>query len=134
MGGVVGGATGAALAAIVMIFEMTLDYTVIIPLTLTVAISYAVRKSMIRDSVYTRKLTLRGELVPESLRADLQFTRRAASIINSHLAILPAATRLQDLPSNGNEAFVVTDASGAVAGAVTKHGVISNCALLRIMF
>ncbi len=39
MGGVVGGATGAAIAAIVMIFEMTLDYTVIIPLTLTVAIS-----------------------------------------------------------------------------------------------
>jgi CIC family chloride channel protein len=121
MGGVVGGATGAALAAIVMIFEMTLDYTVIIPLTLTVAISYAVRKSMIRDSVYTRKLTLRGELVPESLRADLQFTRRAASIMNSHLAILPAATRLQDLPSNGNEAVVVTDASGAVAGAVTRE-------------
>src|SRR5271170_6177727 len=39
MGGVVGGSTGAAMAAIVMIFEMTLDYTVIIPLTLTVAIS-----------------------------------------------------------------------------------------------
>ena len=100
MGGVVGGATGAAMAAIVMIFEMTLDYTVIIPMTLTVAISYAVRKSMIRDSIYTRKLALRGELVPESLRADLQFTRRAASIMNSHLEILPAATRLQDLPSN----------------------------------
>ncbi len=44
MGGVVGGATGAAMAAIVMIFEMTLDYTVIIPMTLTVAISYGVRK------------------------------------------------------------------------------------------
>ena len=31
MGGVVAGATGAAMAAIVMIFEMTLDYTIIIP-------------------------------------------------------------------------------------------------------
>ena len=79
MAGVVGGATGAAMAAIVMIFEMTRDYTVIIPMTLTVAISYGLRRSVIRDSIYTRKLVLRGDPVPESLRADLQFTRRAAS-------------------------------------------------------
>ena len=70
MGGVVGGSTGAAMAAIVMIFEMTLDYTVIIPMTLTVAISYGVRRSLIKDSIYTRKLTLRGESVPETMRAD----------------------------------------------------------------
>jgi CIC family chloride channel protein len=82
MGGVVGGTTGAALAAIVMIFEMTLDYTVIIPLTLTVAISYGIRRSLIKDSVYTRKLTLRGEPVPESMRADVQQGQRAAGIMH----------------------------------------------------
>jgi chloride channel protein, CIC family len=81
MGGVVGGATAAAMAAIVMIFEMTLDYTVILPMTLTVAISYGVRRSLIKDSIYTRKLTLRGEPVPEGLRADVQFSRRAADIM-----------------------------------------------------
>jgi CIC family chloride channel protein len=70
MAGVVGGSTGAAIAAIVMIFEMTLDYTMIIPLTLAVAVSYATRRSIIRDSIYTRKLTLRGEPVPEALRAE----------------------------------------------------------------
>ena len=73
---VVGGSTGAAMAAIVMIFEMTLDYTVIIPMTLTVAISYGVRRSLIKDSIYTRKLTLRGESVPETMRADVQLPRR----------------------------------------------------------
>ncbi len=82
MGGVVGGSTGAAMAAIVMIFEMTLDYTVIIPMTLTVAVSYGVRRSLIKDSIYTRKLTLRGESVPEAMRADLQLARRAASIMH----------------------------------------------------
>ena len=64
MAGVVGGATGAAMAAIVMIFEMTRDYTVIIPMTLTVAISYGVRRSVMRDSIYTRKLVLRGIRYP----------------------------------------------------------------------
>ena len=122
MGGVVGGATGAAMAAIVMIFEMTLDYTVIVPMTLTVAISYAVRRSVIRDSIYTRKLALRGKPVPDSLRADLQFTRRrAASIMSSHPEILPASTRLQDLPTNRNGALPLIDGSGAVAATVTEE-------------
>ena len=123
MGGVVAGATGAALAAIVMIFEMTLDYTIIIPMTLTVAISYAVRKSMIRDSIYTRKLVLRGELAPESLRGDLQFTRTAASIMNSQLRIVRTATRLQDLPKETKEAFVVAEDNGAVGGVITGERV-----------
>ncbi len=82
MGAVVGGATGAAMAAIVMIFEMTLDYTVIVPMTLTVAISFGVRRSLIADSIYTRKLTLRGEFVPETMRADVQLSRRAAGIMH----------------------------------------------------
>ena len=119
MGGVVAGTTGAAMAAIVMIFEMTLDYTIIIPMTLTVAISYAVRRSVIRDSIYTRKLTLRGELVPDSLRGDLQFARTAASIMNSHVGIVPASTPLHELPKKTNEAFVVAEENGAVEGAVT---------------
>ena len=119
MGGVVGGATGAAMAAIVMIFEMTLDYTVIVPMTLTVAISYAVRRSLMSDSIYTRKLVLRGDPVPETLRADLQFTRRAASIMNSPVKVLPATTRLRDLASTANGACVVTDESGTVGGAFT---------------
>jgi CIC family chloride channel protein len=121
MGGVVAGSTGAAMAAIVMIFEMTLDYTVIIPMTLTVAISYAVRRSVIRDSIYTRKLTLRGELVPDSLRGDLQFARTAASIMNSQVGIVPAATPLHELTKKTNEAFVVAEENGAVGGAVTRE-------------
>jgi CIC family chloride channel protein len=123
MGGVVAGATGAALASIVMIFEMTLDYTIIIPMTLTVAISYAVRKSMMRDSIYTRKLTLRGELAPESLRGDLQFTRTAASIMDSKLRIVRTATRLIDLPNEKHEAFIVAEDNGVVGGVITGERV-----------
>jgi CIC family chloride channel protein len=119
MGGVIAGSTGAALTAIVMIFEMTLDYTVVIPMTLTVAISYAVRKSLVRDSIYARKLTLRGELVPESLRADLQFTRCAASVMNPHVEILSPEKPLKDLELNATEVVLVTDMAGRVTGAIT---------------
>ena len=123
MGGVVAGATGAALAAIVMIFEMTLDYTIIIPMTLTAAISYAVRKSVMKDSIYSRKLVLRGELAPESLRGDLQFTRTAASIMNTQLRIVPRATPLHDLPKGTNEGFLVAEDDGALGGVLTGERV-----------
>jgi CIC family chloride channel protein len=81
MGGVVGGSTGAAMAAIVMIFEMTRDYTVVIPLTLTVAVAYGTRRALVHDSIYTRKLHLRGSYVPEILRADVHFARKASEIM-----------------------------------------------------
>lgn len=122
MGGVVGVATGAAMAAIVMIFEMTLDYTVVVPMTLTVAISYAVRKSMMKDSIYTRKLTLRGEPVPETLRADLSLMRRAKSLMHTNVEILPATKRLSDLrkpPATGSIAIIVSGAGGELTGIVT---------------
>ena len=72
MAGVVGGATGAAMAAIVMIFEMTLDYNVIIPITITVALSYGVRKALCSESIYTLKLARRGHHIPSALRANRQ--------------------------------------------------------------
>ncbi len=124
MAGVVGGATGAPMAAIVMIFEMTLDYTVIIPLTLTVAISYAARRSVIIDSIYTRKLTLRGERVPESFRADLEMACRASDIMNPHPAVVAATAALREVlePSkNGNAAVLVTSDSGTVTGVVPSE-------------
>ena len=111
MGGVVGGSTGAAMAAIVMIFEMTLDYTVILPMTLTVAVSYGVRRSLIKDSIYTRKLTLRGESVPGTMRTDLQLTRRAASIMHPATPELLAAFAAAGSTANGDYIAVSGDDS-----------------------
>ena len=65
----VGGATGAAIAAIVMLFEMTRDYSIIIPLTITVVAAYGVRKILSRDSLYTLGLKRRGHPIPASLEA-----------------------------------------------------------------
>jgi CIC family chloride channel protein len=64
MVGVIGGSTGAVMTAIVMIFEMTMDYTVIIPVTITVALSHGIRKMLSPQSIYTLKLVRRGHLMP----------------------------------------------------------------------
>ncbi|MEJ2747048.1 MAG: chloride channel protein, partial [Anaerolineae bacterium] len=67
MAGMVAGMTGAAMTTIVMIFEMTLDYNVIIPMTVTVALSYGLRRLVLRESMYTWSLIRNGRFVPETL-------------------------------------------------------------------
>ncbi len=137
MAGMVGGATGAAMAAIVMIFEMTLDYTVIIPMTITVAISYGVRKLLLRESIYTMKLARRGHAIPESLRANFQQLKRAREVMDSRMMAVPASTTLSEFARTALEHtdvswFLVEGPSG-VLGVVAKEAAIgavepSRCA------
>jgi CBS domain-containing protein len=41
--------------------------------------------------------------------------------MNSHVEILPATTRLQDIPRDVEKAFLAADASGDVMGAITAR-------------
>ena len=131
MAGVVGGATGAAITAIVMIFEMTLDYNVILPMTVTVAISYGVRKFLCKDSIYSLKLTRRGHNMPEALQANFPMVRLARDIMEKGLRVVPASTRLdalsQVLSEPGQGEYLLVENQGVVAGVI-KH----NSALQRL--
>ena len=128
MAGVVGGATGAAMAAIVMIFEMTLDYNVIVPMTITVAISYGVRKVLSRESIYTLKLARRGHYMPESLRTSPLYVRRAKEMMSPRFRVLPAATTLAEFAriaadQTSPAVFLVED-DGRLAGFVRREAAL----------
>ena len=69
MAAMVGGTTGAALTATIMVFEMTRDYTVILPVILTVMLACAVRYWLSPATIYTLKLLRRGHVVPQGLQA-----------------------------------------------------------------
>jgi len=97
MAGVVGGSTGAAMAAIVMIFEMTLDYNVIVPMTITVALSYQVRQALSPESIYTMKLARRGHHMPDALQTNFHQLMRAADLMDTGVVILPATDALGQL-------------------------------------
>jgi CIC family chloride channel protein len=135
MAGMVGGATGAALAAIVMIFEMTLDYNVIIPMTITVALSYGVRRVLSRNSIYTLKLVRRGHYMPEAMRADFHQLQRARDFMDRNFAVLASTRNLDDIAQIAVEQpdiswFLVED-GGRVRGFVTKEAALSPLCQLR---
>jgi CIC family chloride channel protein len=123
MAGVVGGSTGAAMAAIVMIFEMTLDYDVVIPMTITVALSYGVRKLLSPESIYTLKLARRGHCMPEALQTNFHQQRPAREVMDAKLGSVPAGCPLVEFAraaatDAGTSWYVVTNGEDVVGLAL----------------
>ncbi len=83
MGAMVGGGTGAVMTAVVMIFEMTLDYDIIMPMIVAVAMSVGVRRLLSRENIYTLKLVRRGQAIPKALHANMFLVRRAQEVMDS---------------------------------------------------
>ena len=88
MAGMVGGATGAPMTAIVMIFEMTLDYSVILPITITVALSYSLRTMLCKESIYTLKLVRRGHFMPAALQVNFLQLRSVRDVMCREVATI----------------------------------------------
>ncbi|MEJ2479999.1 MAG: chloride channel protein [Acidihalobacter sp.] len=92
----VGASTGAAVTAVVMIFEMTRDYYVIIPLIIAVSLAYGIRRLLLPESIYTLKLSRRGQHIPSSIQSHLYLMRGALELIQEPFIKLPANTQLAD--------------------------------------
>jgi CIC family chloride channel protein len=132
MTALVAGATGAALTAVVMIFEMTLDYTVILPLTLAAAVSYGVRRVLLAESIYTMKLARRGHEMPEALQANAHLVHHVADIAMGDVAVVDVASKPQalKLEAEGPSHFVIVR-DGAVVGVLARDWAQSHRALLE---
>lgn len=125
MAGIVGGVTGAAIMAIVMIFEMTLDYNAVLPMTITVAISYGVRKFLCKESIYTLKLARRGHHMPEAMQANFHLLRLARDLMDKDIVTAPPSTsitglaRLISQPCHNR--FVLIEEPGKLLGVVQSE-------------
>jgi CIC family chloride channel protein len=60
MAAVFAGATRAPITAGIILFELTGEYTIILPLLLAVIVATGVSRLLSRDTIYTRKLSRRG--------------------------------------------------------------------------
>ena len=122
MGAMVGGGTGAAMTAVTMIFEMTLDYQIVLPMILAVAMSLGVRRMLSTENIYTMKLVRRGHPIPKALHANMFLVRSAAEIMESDVLVLDEATpfsRFLELATKeGGLRHVVVTRSGTVVGGL----------------
>ncbi len=122
MGAMVGGGTGAAMTAVTMIFEMTLDYQIVLPMILAVAMSLGVRRMLSTENIYTMKLVRRGHPIPKALHANMFLVHSAAEIMESDVLVLDEATpfsRFLELATKqGGLRHVVVTRSGTVVGCL----------------
>jgi CIC family chloride channel protein len=98
MAGMVAGTTGAVMTGIVMVFELTRDYSVIMPAALTAAIATAVRQVLVRPTIYTLKLLRRGDVVPQGLQAWIDGERRAKDLMTTGYIVIASDGTLEAGP------------------------------------
>jgi len=67
----------------VMILEMTREYHAVLPLILVVGTAHGVRRLIMRDNLYTMKLSRRGQPVSQSLHTPLLLLRNIADLAST---------------------------------------------------
>ena len=90
MGAMVGGGTGAVMTAVTMIFEMTLDYSIVMPMIVAVAMSIGVRRVLSHENIYTLKLVRRGRAIPKARHANMFLVHAAREVMDTDIEVLPA--------------------------------------------
>jgi CIC family chloride channel protein len=96
MGALVGGGTGAVMTAVTMIFEMTLDYSIVMPMIVAVAMSIGARRVLSRETIYTLKLVRRGRSIPTARHANMFLVRSAREVMDADIQVLPAEASFDD--------------------------------------
>jgi CIC family chloride channel protein len=123
MAAVFAGATRASITAIIMLFEMTRDYTIILPLMIAVVISTVISRSLNRETIYTLKLVRRGvdihQLSQTSPLREVTVGRAMTRDFPTVMPTMPVSKLATKLRETGYHGFPVVDKDGDLVGMVT---------------
>jgi CIC family chloride channel protein len=125
MGAVFAGAARAPITAVIILFELTGEYTIILPLMAAVVIATLISKLLSADSIYTLKLRRRGIDIETPERSATLAAVSVADVMEPIDAPLSAATPLLDAAERVSRAphgqVAVVDDAGAYAGVITAR-------------
>ncbi|WP_239452102.1 chloride channel protein [Frondihabitans sp. PAMC 28766] len=131
MGATMAGTTRAPITAGIMLFELTGDYSIILPLLLAIVLATGTSRLLGKDTIYTLKLRRRGidldapaaPSAPPPAIVD-RSTRRVADAMRTDAPFLRATEPLSDglltLLSSGRPALAVTDNNGRYLGVLSS--------------
>jgi CIC family chloride channel protein len=109
MGAAFAGAARAPITAVIILFELTGQYTIILPMLTAIVVATLTGKALSRDTIYTLKLSRRG--IDLTGRPE---TRRAART--------PVSAALEPLPQPLGEHTTLQPAARALA--LSGHGIL----------
>ncbi|MBS3768717.1 MAG: chloride channel protein [Bacteroidales bacterium] len=86
----------ATFTAIIIIFEMTLNYNIILPLMFSCVIADLIAWSLSSDTIYTKKLSLRGIRISQDMEANILDTVRVGDTMSLIYGV-PMNDRIQSI-------------------------------------
>ncbi|MCX4884151.1 chloride channel protein [Streptomyces sp. NBC_00847] len=127
MGAVFAGAARAPITAVVILFELTGEYSIILPLMLAIVLATAVSRLISRDTIYTLKLRRRGIDLDGPAPGARIGTQHVSAVMEPLPSPLATSTTLADsadlLSLSGHGALPVVDDTGRYVGVVTAQAV-----------
>ena len=122
MAGVMSGVMKAPLTAIFLIAELSNGYGLFIPLMIVAAISFAVDYTLDRDSIYTKQLRMRGELLTHDKDQSAVVFMRLEELMETDFIRIKENMTLGDIvhiiSSARRNIFPVIDNFGHLLGVV----------------
>jgi len=123
MGGLVSAATHAPITAILIIFELTSEYTIILPLMITCIISTLVATYLQEGNIYTLKLIRRGVVLHHGREQNVMQDILVESVMRNDITVVPdnaPLTAVIGTFQNHNVSYLVV-----VNGSDELSGIIS---------
>lgn len=99
MGAMLGGINSIPISAILIIFEMTQDYSYILPLMLSVVISFILVQSMFRSSIHIRHLEEQGYRIRSRRETSILQSITVDEIMKKELPVISEDTSIQKIIS-----------------------------------
>jgi CIC family chloride channel protein len=130
MGAVAAGATHAPLTAILIIFELTCDYSLIVPLMMCCIIATLVTTRLKRESIYTMKLIRHGVDLAHGQDVNVLKALRVSDVMSEPAVAEPADAPLGEvlgaLAGGAHPVVYVVDGARGAAHAQAPAGVVSG--------
>jgi CIC family chloride channel protein len=127
MAAVFAAAGRAPITAVIIVFELTGDYSIILPLMLAVVIATALSRIISIDSIYTLKLRRRGIDIEKPASSGALAGLTIADAMGAPTKPLhtgtPASEAVETLLHSRRNALPVVDPEGALIGVVTVRAI-----------
>src|SRR6266568_5035131 len=125
MAAVFAGAARAPITAIIILFELTGNYSVILPMMIAVVISTIIAELFGKETIYTLKLRRRGiELrtgKPDDLMRRIPVREAMVTYILTLPCSLTVAEAMVELKQRNQWGLLVVDEAGALVGVLMAH-------------
>ncbi|MDD4635067.1 MAG: chloride channel protein [Dehalococcoidales bacterium] len=117
------------ITAIIILFELTLNYTLILPLMTAVVVATTLARSFTPESIYTERLLRKGINVrainQENPMKEITVNQIMTRNFPTAEETMPVAELSDKLKKSGHHGFPVVDQQGNLCGVVTVTDVVS---------